>query len=103
MGIGGISGIGAVGGIGTVGFRPYIYKVNGISSSSLNRIKPIGNDVAKAPSTDYSDLYNEDQNINPLKKGETKDFAGILASQMAMGRLHADRVMKQAPEAELNV
>ena len=92
MAIGAIGAIGAVG----IGFRPYIYNVNTVSSSSLNRISPIGSDVAKAPSTDYSALYDESENINPLRKGETKNFADVLASQMAMSRLHAERLMPQA-------
>lgn len=91
MGIGAIGEVGAVG----IGFRPYIYNVNTVGSSSLNRIRPIGSDVAKAPSTDYSALYDEGENINPLRKGETKNFADVLASQMAMSRLHAERLMPQ--------
>lgn len=91
MGIGAIGAVGAVG----IGFRPYIYNVNTVSSSSLSRINPIGSDVAKAPSTDYSALYDESENINPLRKGETKNFADVLASQMAMSRLHAERLMPQ--------
>ena len=91
-------GIGAIGGIGAVMYRPYIYNVNSVSASSMNRVKPIGDDVAKAPSTDYSALYDEGENINPLRKGETKNFADVLASQMAMSRLHAERLMPQAAE-----
>ena len=91
-------GIGAIGAVGGVGFQPYIYNVNTVSSSSLNRVNAIGSDVAKAPSTDYSALYDEGENINPLRKGETKNFADILASQMAMSRLHAERLMPQAAE-----
>lgn len=82
-----------IGAIGTVGFRPYVYNVNGVSSSSLKPISPIGSDVVKAPSTDYSALYDEGENINPLRKGETKNFADVLASQMAMSRLHAERIL----------
>ena len=82
-----------IGSLGAVGFQPYIYNTNGISRSSLNPISPIGSDVVKAPSTDYSELYDEGENINPLKKGETRNFADILASQMAMSRLHAEQRM----------
>ena len=87
-----------IGAIGAIGFQPYIYRVNAVGPSSLNRISPVGGDVAKAPSTDYSALYDEGENINPLRKGETKNFADVLASQMAMSRLHAERLMPQAAE-----
>ncbi len=87
-------GIGAIGAV-SFGFQPYIYNANTVSSSSLDRIAPVGSDVAKAPSTDYSALYEESENINPLRRGETKNFADILASQMAMSRLHAERLMPQ--------
>ncbi|MBR1770979.1 MAG: hypothetical protein IJ747_03010 [Lachnospiraceae bacterium] len=85
-----------VGGIGAIGFQPYIYNTNGIGPSSLQPISPIGTDVVKAPSTDYSELLEENENVNPLKRGETKNFADILASQMAMSRLHAERVLPDA-------
>ena len=90
-------GIGAIGAVG-VGFQPYIYRVNAVNANSMNRINPVGGDVAKAPSTDYSALYSESENINPLRKGETKNFADVLASQMAMSRLHAERLMPQTAQ-----
>ena len=32
-----------------------------------------------------------------MRPGTSKDFAGIVASQMAMGRMHAARIMKEQP------
>ncbi|MCR5502009.1 MAG: hypothetical protein K6F53_03290 [Lachnospiraceae bacterium] len=85
-------------GISPIGFQPYIYNTNSISPSSMNRVKPLEEDVTKAPGTDYSALYSDSLNENPLKRGETKNFADILDSQMAMSRQNAARVM--APQGE---
>ena len=38
------------------------------------------------------------QNINPLKRGETVHFADVIAMQMQMGRMNADKVMKPAEQ-----
>lgn len=87
--------------IGAVGFRPYIYNTNTVSPASMNRISAIGKD-ALASKTDVSALTSEDakksENTNPLKRGETLDFAGILQMQMQMGRMNADRVLKPQDE-----
>lgn len=80
-------------GINAIGFQPYIYNTNAISPASMNRVKPIGDDVTKAAATDYSALYSDDLNENPLKRGETKNFADILESQLALSRQNAARVM----------
>ncbi len=85
-------------GIGAIGFQPYVYNTNAISPASMNRVKPIGDDVTKAASTDYSALYSDDLNENPLRRGETKNFADILESQLALGRQNAARVMVPAEE-----
>ena len=79
-------------GIGAIGFQPYIYNTNSVSSLSMNRVKPIEDDVTQA-STDYSALTNEELNVNPLKKGESANFVDILESQMAMSRQNAARLM----------
>lgn len=79
-------------GIGAVSmFQPYIYNTNTVSANSLNPIKAISNDVTSShinqtPETDYTDT------VNPLAKGETKDFAGVLQSQMQMGMQNAMRI-----------
>lgn len=80
-------GIGAIG-----GYMPYIYNTNTVSASSLNRVKPVDDDVTKA-STDYSALTDDSLNVNPLKRGESANFVDILESQMAMSRQNAARIM----------
>lgn len=93
--------VGAIGSAGTVGavsfqtYRPYIYNTNTISGSSLRKVKPIGDDLL-ASKTDFSGMAEEEQNINPLRKGETANFADVIAMQMQMGRMNADRIMKPA-------
>lgn len=84
-------------GIGAISFQPYIYNTNSISSASMNRVKPIEDDVTKA-STDYSALTDNSQNINPLKRGESANFVDILESQMAMSRQNAARLLVPSDE-----
>lgn len=81
-------------GIGAIGldFNPYIYNTNTLSPSSMNRVKAVSDDVSKS-STDYSELINDELNVNPLKKSESANFVDIFESQMAMSRMNADRVM----------
>ncbi|MCR5108049.1 MAG: hypothetical protein K6B28_07780 [Lachnospiraceae bacterium] len=81
-----------VGGIGTSYSMPYIYNTNSISSASMNKIQGIGNDLLTSK-TDFSALTDEQQNVNPLKRGETVDFNGILKEQMEKSRQNASRVM----------
>lgn len=82
--------------IGAVAFRPYIYNANTVSSNSLNKVSAIGDDVLKSK-TDVSELLSDDAieavNTNPLKPGQSLDFAGILDMQMQMSRMNADRIM----------
>lgn len=82
-------GIGAIGGLA---YSPYIYNTNTVNSASLNRVKPVEDDVTKA-STDYSALTDNSLNENPLKKGESANFVDILESQMAMSRQNQARLM----------
>lgn len=88
-------GIGAIGG---AYYSPYIYNTNSLSSASMDRVKPIGDDVTQA-ATDYSALTDESLNVNPLKKGESANFVDILESQMAMSRMNAARVMVPSDNA----
>ena len=85
--------VGAVGGMSY--FTPYIYNTNFINRASMNKIAAVGDDVTAAK-TDFSALTQE--TINPLKRGESLDFAGILDMQMQMSRLNADRLMKNPEE-----
>lgn len=87
--------------IGSVGFRPYIYNTNTVSPSSMNKISAIGKD-ALASKTDVSALTSDEakksETTNPLKRGESLDFAGILQMQMQMSRMNADRLIKPQDE-----
>lgn len=85
-----------IGAVGFQTFQPYIYNTNTLSGSSMSRIKPIGDDLL-ASGTDFSDM-TEEENLNPLRKGETLNFADVIAMQMQMGRMNADKVMKPADE-----
>lgn len=89
--------------IGAVSMNPYIYNTNAVSSKSLNRISAIGSDVTQSK-MDVSALLSDDakkqQNVNPLKPGQSLDFAGILQMQMQMSRLNEARVMQPAKEEE---
>ena len=69
---------------------PYVYNTNRVDRASMNKIEPIEDDLLEAK-TDFSGL-TEEENINPLAIGQTKDFAGILDMQMQMGALNASRL-----------
>jgi len=82
--------------IGAVGmtFQPYVFNTNTVSASSLNKVSPIADD-ALTSSVDY---YSNSKNQNPLKMGQTSNFADVLAMQMQLGQNNATRVMKPAEE-----
>ena len=82
--------------IGAVGASPYIYNTNSVSSASLNKIRAIGNDVTSGK-TDFSGLTSSGENENPLKRGETKNYADVLGMQMQMGMMNAVKLMDQTP------
>ena len=79
-----------VGAVSMAAPMPYIYNPNTVNRASLNKIKPIEEDLLDTK-TDFSDLAKE-ENVNPLAMGETKDFEGILNMQMEMGRQNAARL-----------
>ena len=68
---------------------PYVYNTNRVDAASMNKIKPIEDDLLEAK-TDFSDLAKE--NINPLAPGETKNFADVLDMQMQSGMQNAARM-----------
>lgn len=58
----------------------------------MNRVQGIGDDLLTSK-TDFSALTDDGkQNVNPLKRGETADFAGIMDMQMQMSRMNASRL-----------
>lgn len=69
---------------------PYVYNTNTVNRASMNKINPIEDDLLEAK-TDFSGMTQE-ENINPLRIGETKDFATILDMQMQMGAQNAARL-----------
>lgn len=87
-----------IGAIGAYNFTPYVYNTNNVSSASLNKLSKIPDDVLDRK-IDYSRPAEEEENINPLKKGQTLDFQSMLAMQMQRGRNIADRIMRPAQES----
>lgn len=64
--------VGAIsGGIST----PYIYNTNMVSRASLNKVKPIEDDLLESK-TDFTNLASE--NTNPLAPGQSADYKGLV-------------------------
>lgn len=85
--------VGAIGsGISAMSYSPYIYNTNRLSSASLDKIQPIENDTSSSK-TDFSDLVSG-ETTNPLGKGETSDFADVVAMQFSLSQSMASRVMQ---------
>ena len=88
--------------IGAVSMRPYIYNTNAVGPKSMNKIAAISDDVTSSR-LDASSLVSEESkkqvNTNPLKIGQSLDFASIMQMQMQMGRMNAARIFKPADEA----
>ena len=92
-------GVGAVGAIGSVAYDPYIYNTRQISSASLDAVDRISDDATKG-GVDFSGVNKAEEqvNVNPLKKGETANFADVLLSQMTMSQLHQSQLLGGAAE-----
>lgn len=88
-----------IGAIGAYSFQPYVYNVNTISAASMDKLARISDDVLDKK-IDYSELVEEKQNENPLKKGQTLNFQSMLEKQMQKGRLNAARIMKPAEDTQ---
>ncbi len=91
-----------IGAVSAYGFQPYVYNTNTVSAASMNKLSKISDDVLDKK-VDYSEITDESLNENPLKKGQTLDFQGMLEQQMQKGMLNAARVMKPAEEAQAAV
>lgn len=72
-----------IGAIGSVGISGYIYNPNRVTSKSLDKIQRISDDVLDGKLDVQNDTSQE--NENPLKIGETQDFAAVLEEQMYTG------------------
>ena len=86
--------VGAVGAIGSYAYDPYIYNTRQVSSASLNAVDRIPDDATKG-GVDFSSVnkVEEQVNINPLKKGESANFADILLSQMSMSQMRQAQLL----------
>lgn len=97
--------VGAVGAVGSMAYDPYIYNTRQVSSASLNKIGRISDDATDG-GVDFSATKKVDEqaNINPLKKGETANFADVLMSQMNMSQIRQSQLLggeqNQNPAAE---
>lgn len=87
-----------IGAISGAGYMPYIYNTNTVNKASLNKVSAISDDLL-ASKTDFSALTNG-ETTNPIKRGQSLDFAGIIDMQMQMSRMNASRVMKEPEKAE---
>lgn len=88
-----------IGALSAYGSQPYVYNPNNVSSASMNKLSKISDDVLDKK-IDYSELTDESKNVNPLKKGQTLDFQGMLQMQMQRGQNNAARIMKPAQETD---
>ena len=84
-----------IGGIGNV-YPTYVYNPNTVTSKSMNKLSRISDDVLDKK-VDYSQTATQ-ENQNPLKKGQTIDFEGVLAKQMQEGQNRAAKIMPNGLE-----
>ena len=84
--------VGAIGAVGSTVYDPYIYNTRQVNASSLNSVDRIPDDATKG-GVNFISSQEEQANINPLKKGETADFAGVLMSQMAMSQIRQTQLL----------
>ncbi len=88
-----------IGGIGNV-YPTYVYNPNAVTSMSMNKLSRISDDVLDKK-VDYSQTAAQ-ENQNPLKKGQTIDFEGVLAKQMQEGQNRAAKIMPNGLEPAKN-
>ena len=90
--------VGAVGAVGSLAYDPYIYNTRQVSSTSLNRIGRISDDATDG-GVDFSavEKVEEQVNINPLKRGETANFADVLMSQMNLSQIRQSQLLGSEP------
>ena len=73
-------------GIGAItAFRPYIYNTNTLSANSLNPISAIEDEDLTESRMDVSSLQKAySETVNPVKRGESSDYQGMVDMQMAV-------------------
>lgn len=89
--------------IGAVSMRPYVYNTNAVGRNSMNKISAISDDVTSSrldASALVSDEAKKQETTNPLKRGQSLDFAGIIQMQMQMSRMNAARIMQPAEKEQ---
>ena len=74
-------------GIGAItAYRPYIYNTNTLSANSLNPIKEIDDEDLTKNRLDVEGLSGSvAETVNPLARGTSADYQGIVDSQFAAG------------------
>lgn len=85
--------------IGAIAYQPYVYNTNTLSAASLNRIGAIPDD-ATAGRTDFEGLTQDQENTNPLGRGQSANFMDIWSSQMAKSRTKSAMLLKPAASGE---
>lgn len=88
-----------IGALGAYNFQPYVYNTNTVSAASMNKLSKISDDVLDKK-VDYSELTQESENVNPLRRGQTLDFQSMLEMQMQRGQNNAARIMRPAEESQ---
>lgn len=89
-----------IGAMGAYSFQPYVYNTNNVSAASMNKLSKISDDVLDKK-IDYSELAEEEnQNTNPLRRGQTLNFQSMLEMQMQRGQNNAARIMRPAQESQ---
>lgn len=94
--------VGAVGAVGSLAYDPYIYNTRQVSSASLNKIGRISDDATEG-GVDFSAVQKAEEqvNINPLRKGETANFADVLMSQMNLSQIHQSQLLGDSQVQEM--
>lgn len=69
--------------IGTMNVSGYVYNTNHVTAKSLNKINKISEDVLDSRREIRNDSTG--QNENPLKMGETPNFAALMEREMYRG------------------
>jgi hypothetical protein len=81
-----------------IGSEPYVYNTNRVSSASLNKVNPISNDLNERK-TDFTEINKREENTNPLRPGQTKNFQEVVDKQMAESERNAARIFPKEEEA----
>lgn len=84
-----------IGGISNV-YPTYVFNPNTVTAKSMDKLSKISDNVLDKK-VDYSETAAQ-ENQNPLKKGQTLDFEGVLAKQMQQSQNRAAKIMPKGLE-----